>query len=73
MFELGFQLGVSQFYTNLGLKCLFVIIIVPIFSVGKIIYWVGNFWAMGRFNLLGGQSNLIGGQIPTQLTCYLPP
>ena len=28
---------------------------------------------MGRFNLLGGQSNLLGGQIPIQLTCYLPP
>ena len=33
----------------------------------------GQFWAMGRFNLLGGQSNLLGGQMPTQLTCYLPP
>ena len=28
---------------------------------------------MGRFNLLGGQSDLLGGQMPTQLTCYLPP
>ena len=28
---------------------------------------------MGRCNLLGGQSNLLGGQMPTQLTCYLPP
>ena len=26
-----------------------------------------------RFNLLGGQSNLLGGHMPTQLTCYLPP
>ena len=46
--EWGFQLGVSQFCTNLGLNCLFVIILVPIFfSVGKIIYWVGKFgkWA----------------------------
>ena len=45
--ERGFQLGVSQFCTNLGLNCLFVIIIVPIFSVDKIIYWVGSFgqWA----------------------------
>ena len=32
----------------------------------------GQFWAMGSFNLLGGQSNLLGGQMPTQLTCYLP-
>ena len=37
-------------------------------SVGKIIYWVGNFRAMGRLNLLGGQINLLGG-----LTCHLPP
>ena len=28
---------------------------------------------MGRFNLLSGQSNLLGGQMLTQLTCYLPP
>ena len=26
----------------------------------------GQFWAMGKFNLLGGH-------LPTQLTCYLPP
>ena len=44
----GFQLEVSQFCTNLGLNCLFVIILVPTFSVGKIIYsGVGKFgqWA----------------------------
>ena len=28
---------------------------------------------MSRLNLLGGQINLLGGQMPTQLTCYLPP
>ena len=28
---------------------------------------------MGRLNLLGGQINLLGGLMPTQLTCYLPP
>ena len=28
---------------------------------------------MGRLNLLGGQCNLLDGQMPTQLTCYLPP
>ena len=33
----------------------------------------GQFWVMGRFNLLGRQNNLLGGQMPTQLTCYLPP
>ena len=35
----------------------------------------GQFWAMGGFNSLGGQNNLLGhgGQLPTQLTCYLPP
>ena len=46
---LNFNLGylVSQFCTNLGLNCLFVIITVPIFSVGRIIYRLGNFgqWA----------------------------
>ena len=42
---------------------------VPTCSVGRVIYWVGNFgqWAawiywVGKFNLLGGH-----------LTCYLPP
>ena len=55
--EWGFQLGVSQFCTNLGLNCLFLVIMVSIFfSVGKITVG-GQFWAMGRFNLLGGQSN----------------
>ena len=28
---------------------------------------------MSRFNLLGGQNNLLGGHMPTQLTGYLPP
>ena len=28
---------------------------------------------MGRLNLLGEQINLLGEQMPTQLTCYLPP
>ena len=28
---------------------------------------------MGKLNLLGGQNNLLGGQMSTQLTCYLPP
>ena len=28
---------------------------------------------MGMFNLLGGQSNLLGGQMSIHLTCYLPP
>ena len=47
---------------------------VPIFSMGKQDDLLGGqCWAMGRFNLLGGKSNLLGGQMPTQLTCYLPP
>ena len=41
--EWGFQLGIRQFYTNFGLNRLFVIILVLIISLGKIIYWVGNF------------------------------
>ena len=31
----------------------------------------GQFWTMGRLNLLGGQSNLLGGQMPTQTHRYL--
>ena len=51
-----------------------VIITVPIFFCGQDKLLSGKFWAMGRFNLLGGQKNsLLGGQLPTQLTCYLPP
>ena len=39
----------------------------------------GQFWAMDGFDLLGGQINLLGGQMPTQLTFFffffffLPP
>ena len=43
------------------------------FSCGQENLLGGQFWAMGRLNLLGGQSNLLGGQMPTQFTCYLPP
>ena len=28
---------------------------------------------MDRFNLLGGQNSQLGGQLPIQLSCYLPP
>ena len=65
MLECGYQLGVSQLCTNLSLKFLFVIIIVPVFFCGQDNLLGGQFWAVGRFNLLGGQ-------MPTQLTCYLP-
>ena len=45
--EWGFPFGVSQFCKNLGLNCLCLIKIGAHFSMGKIIYWVGNFgqWA----------------------------
>ena len=43
------------------------------FSYGQDNLLEGQFWVMGRFNLLDGQNNLLGGQLPTQLTCYLPP
>ena len=33
----------------------------------------GQFWTIGSLNLLGGQNNLLGGQLPTQVTFYLPP
>ena len=62
--EWGFQLGISQFCTNLGLNCLFVIIIGAfcfVFSPvdktgGQDNLLGGQFWAMGRFNILGGQT-----------------
>ena len=69
----GFQLGVRQFYTNFGLNCLFVIIFNAYYFSGQDNLLGGQFWAMGRLNVLGGQNNLPGGQMPTQLTCYLPP
>ena len=50
----------SQFCLNLGQNCLFVIIIVPFFFCVQDNLLGGQFWAMGRFNLLGGQSNLLG-------------
>ena len=68
----GFPLGVSQFCKNLSINYQFsIIFVVPIFC-GKGHLLGGQFWAMGKFNLLGGQSNL-GGQMPTQFTYYLPP
>ena len=42
-------------------------------AMGRVNLLGGQFWAMVRVNLLGGQINLLGGQILTQLTCYLPP
>ena len=52
MLEWGFKLLVSQFCTNLGLNCLF--------FCGQNNLLGGQFRAMGRFNLLDGQSNLLG-------------
>ena len=71
-------LGYSQLCKNLCLNCLFLtqflIIVVPIFFCEQDNLLGGQFWAMGRLNLLGGQINLQCGQMPTQqLTCYLPP
>ena len=39
---------------------------VPISFCGQDTLLGGHFWAMGRFNLLGGQSNLLFRQMPTQ-------
>ena len=47
--------------------------IVPFLFCGQVILLGGQFWAMGRFDLLGGQSNLLGGQIPTQLNVIYVP
>ena len=70
--EWNFPLGVSEFCKNKSK--------LPISNKSDAHFFCGQdsllgwqFWAMGRFNLLGGQSNLLGGQMPTQLTCYLPP
>ena len=70
--EWGFSFGVSQLCKNSCLNCLFWIVVVPIFC-GQDNLLGGQFWAMGRLNLLGAQTNLLGGQMPTQLTYYLPP
>ena len=58
--EWGFKLGGSQFCTSLGLNCIFLIAI-----CGQVNLMGGQFGAMVRFNLLGGQSNLLSGQMPT--------
>ena len=69
MFECGFPFGLVSFAKkNFCLNCL--LCCCPLFC-GQDNLLGGQFWAMGRLNLLGGQINLLGG--PTQLTCYLPP
>ena len=45
---------------------IFRIIVVPIFCEQDN-FFGGQFWAMGRLNFLGGQSNLLGGQYPPSL------
>ena len=72
MLEWGFRLGVGQFCTGLRQNGLLVITI-RLFFLWQDNLLGGQFWAIGRFNLLGGQGNLLGGQMPTQFTCYLPP
>ena len=47
-------------------------IVAPIFC-GQDNLLGGQFWAMGKLNLQGGQIYLLDGQIPVQLTCYLNP
>ena len=61
-----FPFGFSQFCRKLDLNCLFLIIVVPIFLWARDNLLGGQFWATGRLNLLCGQ-------MPNQLTCYLPP
>ena len=61
----GIPPKIGRVCKNLHLNC--------IVSFGQDNLLGGQFWAMGRLNLLDGQSNLLGGQMPTQLTCYLPP
>ena len=73
MFEYCFQLGISKFCTKLGLKMSVCENRSSYFFCGHDNLLGGQFWAMGIFNLLGGQNNLLVGQLPTQLTCYLSP
>ena len=40
------------------------------FFCGQNIFLDGQFWAMGSFTSLGGQNDLLGGQLPTQLTRF---
>ena len=51
----------------------FVIIMVPIISYWQDHLLGGQFCSMCMFNLLCEQNNLLGGRMPIQLTCYLPP
>ena len=51
---------------------MFVIITVPILFYEQDNLVGGQFWTVGRFDLLGEQNNLLSGQMSTQLTCYLP-
>ena len=61
-------------FAKTSINCLFLIIMIPIFFCGQDNLLGGQFWAMDGFDLLGGQINLLGGQMPTQLTFffYLP-
>ena len=43
-------------------------IMVPIFQCTQDNFLCGKFWAMGRFNLLGGQSTLLGGHLHVLFT-----
>ena len=43
-----------------------------LFSYGQDDLLGGQFWAKVRLNSLGGQFNLLDGQMHAQLTCYLP-
>ena len=55
----GIEPWVGQVCKNLLLHRLVSIIVVPIFMWARLLG--GQFWAMGRLNLLGRQSNLRGG------------
>ena len=62
----GYLGGVSPCgLANFAKTCLFLIIMLPIFFCGQDNLLGGQFWAMDRLNLLGGQIILLGGQCPS--------
>ena len=71
----GFSPLWCNFCNNSGINYKLSIVEVLVFSF---FCWQGNslggqFWVMGKFNLLDGQNYLLDGQISIQLTChYLP-
>ena len=70
------NLGLFHFAQHRSKMCVCILSQYLFFYVGKIIYWVCNLgkWAgLIDWVPVGGQNNLLGGQVPTHLNFYLPP